>query len=162
MDIETLWLLWLICGVSLLLIDVLLLNSYILLWFGAGAMAAGATIYLAPSMPVYGQLGLFGAYSALFLGAWLKLVRPKFERKALRKAREELAGVKAGVVRFSHGKGTLRLQSPIGGRVVWSFVCDGALKPGDSVTIAGLDDSGVIRAETPSPQPEPEPRSATP
>ena len=154
------WLLWIVLGVGLLVIDLLLLNSYVLLWFGAGGLAAGATVAVAPSLPIYAQLGLFGAYSALFLGLWVKGVRPRFERKTLLKAREQIVGVKAGVVRFSKGRGVLRLQSPIGGKVVWDFVCAGAPKPGDSVTIAGLDDSGVIRAEAPSPQPEQ--RSETP
>lgn len=150
-----LWWHWVVLGVILLVADIALINLYYLMWFGVGAFIVGGGVLIFPAMPLWFQILLFGGISAAFLALWLLVLRPHNEKKLLATAKEELIGAVAVVVRFTNGRGTLRLQKPIGGRDTWRFTSSETPTPNDSVVITALDDNGIAQAKIRPPTPPP-------
>ena len=144
-----LWWHWVLLGIVLVLVDLLFINIYYVLWFGCGAVFTGLVLTVFPNLPMVWQVCIFGAASIAFLTIWMRLIQPIYDRKRFIRARAKAPGSAASVIRFSEGKGSLRLQRPLGGKVVWDFVSDGQPRAGDAVVIASLDEDGVMRADPP-------------
>ena len=143
---EVEWWHWAALGFSLLVLDLLLLNVFYLLWFGAGALGVAAALAYSPETPLWGQIVLFALSSALLLALWIVVLRPRTSAKVLQTAREELPGMSGVVVKFNpqDKRGTIRLQRPVGGRDVWDFAAESA-DVGDRATIEGVDEKGVVK-----------------
>ena len=138
------WWHWAVLGFSLLVLDVLLLNLYYLLWFGAGAVGVSLALAAFPSMPAWAQIVLFALLSAFLLALWLLVLRPRNSKNAMRNAKKELPGLSGIVVHFNSNekRGELRLQRPAGGKDVWEFAADNAT-PGERATIKTVRADGV-------------------
>lgn len=140
------WWHWAVLGFSLLVLDVLLLNIYYLLWFGAGAVAVSLALALFPETPPWAQIVLFAALSASLLALWLLVLRPRNSENAMKIARKELPGMSGVVVNYNprDGRGAIRLQRPAGGRDVWEFSAENA-KPGERATIESVNAEGIVK-----------------
>ena len=140
------WWHWVVFGAGLLVADLVFINIYYLLWFGLGAIGVGLFLLGWPMTPFWQQIVFFGGLSAAMLGLWLVFLRPRALASRLREAQNEMPGQAGIVVSFSHGRGVLRMQRPIGGRDVWDFAA-AAARPGDRVVVASVGADGVARAE---------------
>ncbi|MGI9296802.1 MAG: NfeD family protein [Gammaproteobacteria bacterium] len=140
------WWHWAVLGFSLLVLDVMLLNIYYLLWFGAGAVGVSVALALFPATPAWAQIVLFAVSSAMLLALWLLVLRPRNSAKMMRDARRELPGMSGVVVNYNprEGRGAIRLQRPAGGRDVWDFSAETA-KPGERATIESVNADGVVK-----------------
>lgn len=138
------WWHWIIVGVALLGLDIALINVYFLVWFGLGAVGAGLALLVAPALPMWGQLAVFVGVAAATLVFWIYWVRPVRARRRLAEERVELIGSSAVVVRCYGGRGTLRLQKPVGERDVWTFAGSHAFSAGDNARVVAVDDEGVV------------------
>ena len=149
-NLELLWWHWAVFGAFLLIVDIALINLYFLVWFGFGAVFVSLLKLAAPAMLVWQQLMLFSLFSALLLAVWLLVLRPRFSKKYIEKARLELPGQAGVVVRFSDGRGLLRLQRPISGSDIWAFSPPAGVgespRPGDRLIIRSVDGDGVAQA----------------
>ncbi|MGI9307481.1 MAG: hypothetical protein ACR2P5_09330 [Gammaproteobacteria bacterium] len=141
--LEIEWWHWMALGFGLLVLDIVLLNTYYVIWFGFGAFSAAAALAVFPSMPPWMQLMLFSLASAALLLLWKKLgLRPQ---AAMRRARRELPGQAGIIVNYNERekRGTLRLQKPVGGKDVWEFTA-GQARPGERAVVDYIDDSGTV------------------
>ncbi len=147
---ELLWWHWVLLGITVLIVDVVLIgNSGILLWFGAGAFAVGAWVFLGPGSPLWLQFVLWLGFSLTFLVLWIKLFKPRIDRRNVASVSEEMIGVVGVVARvgeFEDGirRGTVRFQKPFAGRDTWKFQSDASLSPGDRVAVTILTEDGVL------------------
>ena len=139
------WWYWAALGLGLLALDVLLLNSYYLLWFGAGALGAAMLAAGFPQTPLWAQIAVFAALSLILLALWTAVLRPRRSAEAMRKARGELPGQAGVVVSYNERekRGKLRLQKPIAGRDVWDFHSESPCRLGDRVMIDDVAENGV-------------------
>ncbi len=145
-EIYLLWWHWLLFGIVLLLADLALINSYVLLWFGAGAVGAGFALLLFP-MPLAGQVSVWGALSLALILAWIYLLRPYLLARARVEAAGntgELIGLAGIIVRAGPNGGTIRFQRPAGGKDVWPFVSKKQFQTGRRVIVSGIDDQGRV------------------
>lgn len=143
-----LWWYWVILGTILLVADIALINIYYLIWFGVGALAVGAVLFAVPDLPLAAQIVLFGVISGGFLLGWLAAVRHRAAQPLPSAVCEELIGSRGAVVRFGNGRGSLRLQKPIGGRDVWTFTSeDAAVRDGDTVVISAISKDNILQAQ---------------
>ena len=143
---ELLWWHWIILGTVLLITDTFFLNIYYLIWFGLGALSIGLILVVAPDIPAWGQIAVFGVLSAVFLVQWLFYLRPRQDAKALAEAKKEIVGQIGVAINFNNGEGKMRLQKPIGRRDVWNFKSSQAVKPGDRVSAESLGENGYVIA----------------
>ncbi|MBI2362630.1 MAG: NfeD family protein [Elusimicrobia bacterium] len=58
------WWIWFVLGFGLLASEVVVAGTFVLLFFGLGAMTVGALALAGVAGPLWGQLGLFGLVSA--------------------------------------------------------------------------------------------------
>ena len=63
----------------------------------------------------------------------------------MEKAKDEAPGQSGVVVRFNNGRGTLRLQGPVGGRDIWEFYTEAEVRPGDRLVIESVGDDGIAQ-----------------
>ena len=145
-----LWWNWVLLGIAILIVDVVVIgNSGILLWFGAGALVVGAWAFLGPGSQLWLQFVLWLGFSLTFLVLWFRLFKPRVDRRNIAEVSEEmigLVGVVARVGAFEDGirRGTVRFQKPIAGHDTWKFQSDVSLSPGDRVAVTVVTEDGVL------------------
>jgi membrane protein implicated in regulation of membrane protease activity len=140
------WWHWFTLGAVLLVVDVALVNSNYLLWLGLGAMITGLAIGAVGDLELWLQVAAFAGCSFFFLALWFQVFKPRKDQQVLAKAREQIPGQPASVIRFSNGKGLLRLQRPVGGRDVWKFTCSDQLHSGEQLVVKDIDEQGIASA----------------
>jgi len=143
------WWIWIVLGAVLLIADIALINTYYLIWFGVGALLAGLLALVAPESAMWLQIAVFGVSSLSALLFWLFVMQPKIRAQEMEKAKDDVPGQSGVVVRFNNGRGTLRLQGPVGGRDVWEFYSEADVRPGDRLVIESVDEDGVARVTSP-------------
>ena len=65
------WWIWIVLGAVLLIADIALINTYYLIWFGAGALLAGLLALVVPESALWLQIAVFGISSLASLLIWL-------------------------------------------------------------------------------------------
>lgn len=143
------WWHWIVLGAVLFIADIALINTYYLIWFGVGAVVVGALLAASPETATWVQIAVFGAFSLASLFGWLYWLQPKFRARDRLLAKDELPGQSGVVVRFSNGRGALRLQKPVGGRDVWDFSGDGDIRCGDRLVVESVGADGVMKVSPP-------------
>ncbi len=135
MEIELAWWHWVAFGLALLVGDLLLVNSYYLVWLGLGAAAVGVLMLPFPGIGLVVQMVLWGVISIAMIVAWIKL-RGRFAK--LRRP-ESMIGVRGVVLDWAGGKGSVKFQRPYGGRDIWQASSDHELSRGDSAQVTAVD-----------------------
>ena len=138
--------LWLIVGLALLALDVLLINSYVLMWFGVGALVTGGAKLLYPSLGLPESIVLLAVVSLGTLMLWVKVFKPRRGRPPSPTVLNKLIGVRGLVSNYNPATqtGQLRLQAPIAGNDIWDFAAPGECRMGATVEIDGLSPDGNI------------------
>ena len=144
---------WIVFGVTLLIVDIFLMNVYFLIWFGLGAICTGLIAAAFPETPLTWLIALFGLLSCLLLALWLKVLKPHSIGKDLESAREEISGQPGIVIRLNHDKnrGRLRLQKPVGNKDIWEFAADRHVAIGERLVVSAIGDDGVLQITPPQP-----------
>jgi membrane protein implicated in regulation of membrane protease activity len=139
---------WLVFGM-LLIIAELFIPSFTIFWFGLGARAGGALLWLAPSLGLTAQLLLWAVFSSLLTAFWFLFMKPRMQDKTRAgMAREALLGETGQVIREPDGerRGTVRFSKPLLGSDEWSFICDEPVRVGDRVQIRDVSGNTLIVA----------------
>ena len=141
------WWIWILGGIVLLSIDILLVNIYFLMWFGLSAVVTGCVAAaFEPSLPT--TIILWTLLSLVFVVVWIKKIKPYYAARLMRQATTELPGNTGIVTRMNDNGGQIRLQTPIGGRVLWEcHPVDFAI--GDRVMVQSLDEQGMVCVKKP-------------
>ncbi|MEE4607336.1 MAG: NfeD family protein [Desulfobacteraceae bacterium] len=137
---------WLILGMGLIIAE-LFLPSFTIFWFGLGAMVVAAWLFVAPSLPLTGQLLVWALASALFTWLWFRLIRPRMkDRTKAGISREAVVGESGRVIRApeSDRRGTVRFATPLLGADEWPFICEQAVNPGDRVFVRDISGNTLI------------------
>lgn len=133
--IEILWWHWLAAGLAVLAIDLMLINTYYLLWLGLGALLVGIFKYFIPELSVVGQIGSWGGISILLIVLWVRL-RKKFTGLTRSGEILDVGGV---IVEWHKGRGRIRFQRPYGDSDVWNANSTEKFKIGDNAKVAEVD-----------------------
>jgi membrane protein implicated in regulation of membrane protease activity len=139
---------WLVFGM-LLIIAELFIPSFTIFWFGLGALAVGALLWLAPSLGLTAQLLLWAVFSSLLTAFWFLFMKPRMQDKTRAgMSREALLGETGQVIREPDGerRGTVRFSKPLLGSDEWSFICDEPVRVGDRVQIRDVSGNTLIVA----------------
>ena len=119
----------------MLVVDLLLINVFFFLWLGLGAIAVGLLLLLFPAMSIIIQTILWGIFSLILIGFWLKF------RKHLSPLRrpEAMIGITGVIVEWQGDKGRIRFQRPYGGDDVWEATATTQLVKGEHVKVVKVN-----------------------
>lgn len=140
---------WIILGLLLSLSEIFVM-SFVLLWFGLGAIAVGI-LSLIFEISITIQILLWIFFSAFNIFAWFKWISPRFKTKTFSgMSREKMIGQVGTVLELNlnhEGRGKLRFPAPILGDDEWQFICENSLEIGDRVVVNEFSGNSLIVAK---------------
>lgn len=135
---------WLVLGLLLIATE-MFAPSFVMIWFGASAVAVGLILAVIDiSVPL--QLLIWAGLSLFDLFVWFKFVHPRMKDRSLSgMSREQLIGQEGMVIKVGQdGHGTLRFPVPVLGSDEWTFICRGMISVGDRVFVEELSGNSLI------------------
>lgn len=137
---------WLVLGMFLILSE-LFIPGFTIFWFGLGAVAVGALVWIIPQASLTIQLLLWTISSVLMTIFWFMVMKPRMiDKTKAGLSKEALLGETGLVIRVPDGerRGLVRFTKPLLGADEWSFLCDQPVNIGDRVQIEDLSGNTLI------------------
>lgn len=146
MSFELLYWHWMVFGIALVLVEIVL-PSFTIMWFGAGAITVGALLVLLPGLSVTSQIVLWTVLSLAYTVLWFRFIKPlSVDKTTAGLSREAIIG-EIGLVQQvpnEERRGRLRFPAPILGNDEWQFICDEELNIGDRVAVFDLSGNTLM------------------
>lgn len=138
---ELAWWHWAVGGLALIVAE-LVVPSFVLIWFGVGALAVALLVALA-AIGLTAQLAIWLAVSLTLVAAWFKVFRPNMHKTRIGMADAGVVGEVGVLVRdvAPFEKGQVRFQKPILGDDVWECIADEAIRSGERVRVLEVEGS---------------------
>lgn len=138
---ELLWWHWAVGGIALIVAE-LVVPSFVLIWFGLGALVV-ALATAAADIGLTAQLALWLVVSIALVAGWFKVFKPGMHKTRIGMADANVTGEIGMLVRdvAPFAKGEVRFQKPILGADVWECIADEAIKSGERVKVLGVEGS---------------------
>jgi len=147
MEFEIVYWHWIVFGIFLMLTEIIV-PSFTILWFGAGAVIVGAVLWLAPELSMTNQIMLWTISSAAFTIAWFKYLKPlSIDKTKAGLSLESAVGEVGQVLQIPNDSrhGTLRFPAPVLGNDEWLFICkEQDLEVGDRVRVTDVSGNSLI------------------
>lgn len=138
---ELLWWHWAVGGIALIVAE-LAVPSFVLIWFGLGALAVALAV-AAAGIGTTAQLALWLVVSLALVAGWFKVFKPNMHKTKIGMADANVVGeiglLVRGVAPFE--KGAVRFQKPILGADVWECIADEAIGGGERVRVLAVEGS---------------------
>lgn len=135
------WWHWAVGGLALIIAE-LVVPSFVLIWFGVGALAVALLLALT-GIGLTAQLAIWLAVSLALVAAWFKIFRPNTHKTRIGMADAGVVG-EIGVLVHDvapFDKGRVRFQKPVLGDDVWECIADEAIKSGERVRVLAVEGS---------------------
>lgn len=138
---ELAWWHWAVGGIVLIVAD-LVVPSFVLIWFGLGALVVALAVALA-AIGFTAQLGLWLIVSLVLVAIWFKVFKPSMHKTRIGMADANVVGEIGMLVRSvaPFEKGEVRFQKPLLGDDVWECIADEAIKSGERVRVVAVEGS---------------------
>lgn len=138
---ELAWWHWAVGGIVLILSE-LAVPSFVLIWFGLGALVVALALAVA-GIGLTVQLALWLAVSLVLIAAWFKVFKPNMHKTRIGMADANVVGEVGMLVRdvAPFEKGQVRFQKPILGDDVWACIADESIKSGERVRVLAVEGS---------------------
>lgn len=135
------WWHWAVGGLALIIAE-LVVPSFVLIWFGVGALAVALLLALT-GVGLTAQLAIWLAVSVVLVAAWFKVFRPNMHKTRIGMADAGVVGEVGVLVRdvAPFEKGQVRFQKPLLGDDVWDCIADEAIKSGERVRVLAVEGS---------------------
>lgn len=137
---------WLVLGIGLIALEIFL-PSFIVIWFGLGAVAVGLMLWSLPTLGFGMQLLAWTLSSIGFAVGWFTFFKPKMiDRTKAGISREAALGEIGRVIKapVDGGRGTVRFTRPVLGEDEWDFICEGGVQTGDRVVIRDFSGNTLV------------------
>jgi len=138
---EILWWHWAVGGIALILAE-LAVPSFVLVWFGLGALVVALFVALA-GIGLTAQLLLWLVVSLALVAGWFRLFKPNMHKTRIGMSDANVVG-EVGVLVHDvapFAKGQVRFQKPILGADVWECIADEAIRNGERVKVLDVEGS---------------------
>lgn len=138
---EYAWWHWAVAGIVLIVAE-LVVPSFVLIWFGVGALVVALVVALAaPGLTA--QLAIWLVVSLALVAGWFKVFKPNMHKTRIGMADANVTGEIGVLVRdvAPYEKGQVRFQKPILGADVWDCIADEAIKNGERVRVLDVEGS---------------------
>jgi membrane protein implicated in regulation of membrane protease activity len=141
MRMELLWWHWAVGGIALIVAE-LVVPSFVLIWFGLGALVVALAVAGA-DIGLTAQLALWLIVSIALVAGWFKVFKPGMHKTKIGMADANVVG-EIGVLVHDvapFAKGQVRFQKPILGADVWECIADEAIGNGERVKVLDVEGS---------------------
>jgi membrane protein implicated in regulation of membrane protease activity len=141
MRMELLWWHWAVGGIALIVAE-LVVPSFVLIWFGLGALVVALAVAGA-DIGLTAQLALWLIVSIALVAGWFKVFKPGMHKTKIGMADANVVG-EVGVLVHDvapFAKGQVRFQKPILGADVWECIADEAIGNGERVKVLDVEGS---------------------
>lgn len=138
---ELAWWHWAVGGIILIVAE-LVVPSFVLIWFGVGALFVALLVALAdPGLTA--DLAVWLAVSLALVAAWFKVFKPGMHKTKIGMADAGVVGEIGVLVRdvAPFEKGAVRFQKPLLGDDVWECIADETIKSGERVKVLDVEGS---------------------
>jgi len=138
---ELAWWHWAVGGIALILAE-LAVPSFVLIWFGLGALVVALAVAVA-EIGLTAQLGLWLVVSLALVAGWFKVFKPSMHKTRIGMSDANVIG-EIGVLVHDVApftKGQVRFQKPILGADVWECIADEVIKSGERVKVLDVEGS---------------------
>ena len=138
------WFHWAILGIFLMLTE-LVVPSFVLVWFGLGALVVGFTLSVFPFLDIVSQLQLWTIFSVLAIIVWFKVFKPAHHKILVGRSSAEAIGEVGLLVDDvdTFKKSHVRFQKPLMGSDIWECLADSAIKAGSRVKVVSVEGNVV-------------------
>lgn len=138
---ELAWWHWAVGGIVLILAE-LAVPSFVLIWFGLGALLVALVLAIA-GIGLTVQLALWLLVSLLLVAGWFRVFKPNMHKTRIGMADANVVGEVGVLVRevAPFEKGEVRFQKPILGADVWECIADEAIRNGERVRVLAVEGS---------------------
>ncbi len=135
------WWHWAVGGIVLIVAE-LVVPSFVLIWFGLGALVVALAVALAAIGFTF-QLALWLIVSLALVAVWFKVFKPNMHKTKVGMADANVVGEIGMLVRAvaPFEKGEVRFQKPLLGDDVWECIADEAIKSGERVRVVAVEGS---------------------
>ena len=138
------WFHWAVLGIFLMLTE-LIVPSFVLIWFGVGALFVGFTLSVFPFMSFITQMQIWILFSLLVVAWWFNVFKPAHHKVLTGRSSADAIGevglLVADVDTFQ--KSTVRFQKPLMGSEVWECLADEPIKAGERVKVTAVEGNMV-------------------
>lgn len=138
---ELAWWHWAVGGIVLIIAE-LAVPSFVLIWFGLGALVVALAVALS-SIGFTMQLGLWLIVSLVLVAAWFRVFKPNMHKTRIGMADANVIGEIGMLVHdvAPFEKGEVRFQKPILGADVWECIADETIRSGARVRVVAVEGS---------------------
>ncbi len=136
---------WIILGICLMAGE-MLLPSFILLWFGAGAVFTGLVLLAFPISTTV-QVVLWTLSSIAFTVLWFKFLKPlAIDKTKAGLPAEKIVNETGMVIKepANGQRGMMRFSTPKLGDEEWQIICDDEIKVGDRARVINVSGNALI------------------
>ncbi|MDP1605626.1 MAG: NfeD family protein [Rhodocyclaceae bacterium] len=138
---ELAWWHWAVGGIVLIVAE-LAVPSFVLIWFGLGALVVAVAVSLT-AIGMTTQLALWLVVSLALVAGWFKVFKPNMHKTKIGMASASVLGEVGMLVHdvAPFEKGEVRFQKPILGADVWECIADESIKSGERVRVVAVEGS---------------------
>ncbi len=135
------WWHWAVGGIVLIVAE-LVVPSFVLIWFGLGALVVALAVAMA-AIGFTAQLAIWLVVSLVLVATWFKVFKPNMHKTKVGMADANVIGEVGMLVHdvAPFEKGSVRFQKPILGDDVWECIADEAIKSGERVRVVEVEGS---------------------
>lgn len=138
---EIAWWHWAVGGIVLIVAE-LAVPSFVLIWFGLGALVVALAVGLA-GIGMTAQLALWLVVSLALVAGWFKVFKPNMHKTRIGMSDANVIG-EVGVLAHDVApfvKGQVRFQKPILGSDLWDCIADETIRNGERVKVLEVEGS---------------------
>lgn len=138
---ELAWWHWAVGGIALIVAE-LVVPSFVLVWFGVGALAV-ALILALTTIGLTAQLAIWLIVSLALVAGWFKVFKPNMHKTRIGMSDAAVVGEIGMLVHdvAPFAKGQVRFQKPILGADVWECIADEEIRSGERVRVLEVEGS---------------------
>jgi membrane protein implicated in regulation of membrane protease activity len=135
------WWHWAVGGIILIIAE-LAVPSFVLIWFGVGALVVALVLAVA-DIGLTVQLALWLIASLVMVFSWFKIFKPNMHKTRVGMADANVIGEIGILVRdvAAFEKGQVRFQKPLLGADLWECIADETIKSGERVKVLDIEGS---------------------
>lgn len=136
------WWMWAILGIALILAE-LVVPSFVLIWFGLGALGMAILGFLLPGLSLTVQIFAWLVASVAMVVLWFKLFKPEIYKSRAGMSDSNIIGEVGLLVRevAPFERGRVRFQKPLVGSDVWDCIADQNIASGERVKVLAIEGS---------------------
>ena len=136
---------WLILGMLLMALE-MALPSFVLLWFGAGAIVSGIVLLVVP-ISLTAQVLIWALASIAFTLLWFKYLKPlSIDKTMAGLPNESILGETGLVIKApaEQQRGIVRFTTPKLGSEEWPIISEQSIALGDRVRVTGVSGNALL------------------